>query len=81
MSTIDVAPVETQVVLQRGLLGEEGLLHSIDFAQVLKEIVGRTIDRQEVLLAVTCHQEVEAVADAERLCDLILRADIQVNLR
>ena len=81
MGSVDVAPVESQVVLQGGFLREEGFLHGIDVAKVLEEVVGRTIDGQEVLLAVARHEEVEAVADAEGPCHLILGTDVEVNLR
>ena len=80
MGTINVTPIQTQIVLQGSFLREESLLDSIDITQVLKEVVGRTIDWQEVSLAVTSHQEIETVADEECLRYLILRTDIQVNL-
>ena len=81
MRSVDIAPVKTQIVLQGSFLGEERLLHGVDVAQILEEVVGRTVNGQEVLLAVTRHQEVETVANSERLCHLPFRTYIQVDLR
>ena len=80
MGTIVVAPTDLQVIVHGGLLSELGLQYRSDASEVGQIVRGGTIDGEEVLLVVTGHGEVEAVADVQILVDLVLGTHVQVNL-
>ena len=80
MSTPLVCILNTQVIVDAGLVCELALQNRSNVALVLDQVGSSTIDGQEVLLVVTVQSEVEAVRHCPVLVDLVLRSNVDVDL-